>query len=70
MSEQESKLRLEISPDDEEVAYLRLPSHPGSTQGVVARTLSLRDLIGDYTGPDLNFDFDKDNVLIGVEVLV
>ena len=62
-------IRLQISKDDEDVAYLKLPDHPGSLPGVVKKTVSLREVLGDYTGPDLNFDFDESNVLIGVEIL-
>ena len=55
--------------DDEVVAYLTLPDHPGSLTGAVERHIRLRDLLGDYTGPDLYFDFDSDNTLVGVEIL-
>ena len=58
-----------VSKDDADVAYVRLPGHPGPVPGVVKRSVSLRDLIGEYEGPDLNFDFDKDNTLIGIEIL-
>jgi hypothetical protein len=63
------KMELQVSSDDDEVAYLELPGHPGSSPGVVKKTVSLRELLGDYSGPDLNFDFDENNMLIGVEVL-
>lgn len=66
------KIHLRISQDNEDeevVAYLTLPDHPGRTPGVVQRHIRLRDLIGDYVGPDLFFDFDKSNALIGVEIL-
>jgi len=59
----------EEDPDDEVVAYLVLPDHPGSGRVAVKRNVRLRDLVGDYTGPDLFFDFDEDNVLVGVEIL-
>ena len=62
-------IRLQISQDDEDVAYLKLPDHPGSRSGVVKKTVRLREVLGEYTGPDLNFDFDESNVLIGVEIL-
>jgi hypothetical protein len=62
-------MQLEVSEDDEDVAYLRLPGHPGTRPGVVKKTVNLRSVLGDYSGPDLNLDFDADNVLIGVEIL-
>jgi hypothetical protein len=64
------RIQLQVSEDDEDVAYLRLPAHPGSGPGVVKRTVTLREVLGDYAGPELNFDFDENNVLIGVEILV
>jgi len=63
------RIHLEISEDDEDVAYLKLPDHPGTRPGVVKKTVNLRKIIGDYSGPDLNLDFDGSNVLIGVEIL-
>lgn len=65
------RIQLKISDDDDDddiVAYLTLPDRPEGL-AVVKRTLRLRDLIEDYIGPDLYFDFDEDNVLIGVEIL-
>lgn len=60
---------LKVSANDETVAYLKLPGHPGSRPGVVKRTVSVRDLISDYKGPDLNLDFGEGNVLIGIEIV-
>jgi hypothetical protein len=37
--------------------------------GVVKKSVRLRELIPDYSGPDLNLDFNADNVLIGIEIL-
>lgn len=62
-------MTLEISDDDEDVAYLMLPDHPGDQHGVVKKTINLRSAIGAYSGPDINLDFDSDNVLIGIEIL-
>lgn len=60
---------LKVSDDDEAVAYLRLPGHPGTAGGVVKRTVALRELIQDYEGPDVNLDFGENNVLIGIEIV-
>jgi hypothetical protein len=66
---QEHGFDLKISEDDEDVAYLRLPGHPGSAPGVVKRSVSLRDLVDDYEGPDINLDFGEGNILIGIEIV-
>jgi len=64
------KLKLEISEDDDDVAYLTLPDHPGSgTPGVVARQVRLRDLM-EFSGPDVHLDFDRNGTLIGIELLM
>jgi hypothetical protein len=53
---------------EEDVAYISLPDHPcRGVGGVVEKLLRLRDLVGDYEGPDLYFDFDKENRLIRIE---
>ena len=65
-------IHLEVSEDaddDHVVAYLTLPDHPGPRSGAVKKNLRLRDLVGDYVGPDLYFDFDESNTLVGVEIL-
>jgi hypothetical protein len=66
---QEHGFDLKVSEDDEDVAYLRLPGHPGSAPGVVKRSVSLRDLVDDYEGPDINLDFGEGNTLIGIEIV-
>lgn len=61
--------QFDLSEDDDEVAYLELPTHPGSNAGVVKRTVSLRDVLGPDVGPDVNLDFDAGGVLVGIEVI-
>lgn len=65
----EQKLALEISEDDTDVAYLRLEGRSGSEPGVVKQTVCLRELFGEYEGPDIYLDFDEDRRLIGIEVV-
>jgi len=66
----QKRIELKVSPDDENVAYIVLPDHPGQgIQGVVAKQLRLRDLCGSYKGPDIYLDFDKNESLIGIEIL-
>jgi len=64
------RIELTVSADDENVAYVKLPNHPGGdAYGIVAKQLRLRELCGNYEGPDLFLDFDKENCLIGIEIL-
>jgi len=57
-------------PDDDIVAYVSLPGHPGrGAPGVVAKQVRLRDLVGDHGGFDVFLDFDRDGTLIGFEIL-
>ncbi len=66
----EQKIRLEVSEDDQDVAYLVLPAHPGrGTPGCVSETKSLAEVIDGYKGPAIYLDFDKEGSLIGIEIL-
>jgi hypothetical protein len=74
MSESSSKgndgrFELRVSEDDADVAYLRLPSHPGTTPCKMSKSVRLCDLIGNYEGPDVVLDFDLRGVLVGIEIL-
>ncbi len=60
---------LEVSEDDQYVAYLKLPTYPRKTQFRVSKTIRLVDYIGGYKGPDIMLDFDEAEVLIGIEIL-
>lgn len=48
---------LRVSDDDSDVAYLRLPSHPGVSPCRMSRSVRLGDIMGDYEGPDVVLDF-------------
>jgi len=55
-----------------DAAYLYLKGAPRDREdrvGSVANTIVLEDLIPGYLGPDINLDFDKNGVLIGLEIL-
>jgi hypothetical protein len=74
MSEANSKennggFELRVSEDDADVAYLRLPSHTGTSPCKMSKSVRLRDLIGTYKGPDVVLDFDLRGVLVGIEIL-
>ncbi|QRO01445.1 DUF2283 domain-containing protein [Archangium violaceum] len=62
------RFELRVSEDAQDVAYLRLPSHPGETCKM-SKSIRLAELMGSYTGPDVVFDFDQDGVLVGIEIL-
>lgn len=70
MSKMNSKaIDLKISEDDAMVAYLYLPKHPKQAiPGIVKKTISMRDLMPDYKGIPLFFDFNEENELIGIEI--
>jgi uncharacterized protein YuzE len=65
--------RLELVVDPTvNAAYLYLKQHPNrgpDSAGCVANTVVLEDLIPGYQGPDINLDFDKNGVLIGLEII-
>ena len=62
------RFELRVSEDDQDVAYLRLPSHPGETCKM-SKSIRLAELMGSYEGPDVVLDFDQDGVLVGIEIL-
>lgn len=64
------KFELKVSEGEGDVAYLSMPAHPGRGKpGIVAKQIRLRDLHGDYEGPDVYLDFDKGNRLLGIEMI-
>lgn len=63
------RFELRVSEDEGDVAYLRLPGHPGTVPGVVRKTVSLRELLPEYLGPDINLDFNEGDSLIGIEII-
>ncbi len=60
---------LQISEDDEDVAYLRLPSHPRDGECKMSKSIRLHELLGPYEGPELVLDFDLRGILVGIEIL-
>lgn len=64
------KIQLKVSEEDSDVAYVSLPAHPGEgTYGIVAKQISLRDLLPDYDGPDIFFDIGSSNEILGIEIV-
>lgn len=68
MAQEKTSYSLDVG-EDGDVAYLRLPGHPGTAPGVVKRSVSLRDLLGEYEGPDVQLDFGEGDTLIGIEIV-
>jgi hypothetical protein len=63
------KIELKVSEDDDSVAYVYLPEHPGpGKRSVVAKQVRLSSLLT-YKGPDIVMDLDNDGRLIGIEVI-
>ena len=62
------RFELRVSEDDQDVAYLRLPSHPGETCKM-SKSIRLAELMGTDEGPEVVLDFDHDGVLVGIELL-
>jgi hypothetical protein len=63
------RLRLEISKDDSNVGYLYLPTFPVKSEGCVAKLISLHELIKNYKGIPIYLDFDKNDNLVGIEII-
>jgi hypothetical protein len=66
----EEKIRVRISGRHSDTAYVSLPGYPVQPQpGVVSKTICLDDLVADFRGARVHLDFDRDGVLIGIEIL-
>jgi hypothetical protein len=67
----DQKIRVRLSGDDAHTAYVALPGYPkGVEPGIVWRTIDLSTLVDKYSGPQVHLDFNKEGVLIGIEILV
>jgi uncharacterized protein YuzE len=67
----EKKIRVKMSSDYSDTAYISLPGDPKQPQyAIVSRTISLDDVLENFKGPRVNLDFNKDGQLIGIEILV
>ncbi len=62
------RFELKVSADDDQVAYLRLPTHSGKTTRM-SKSIRLIDLIGKYDGPEVVVDFDPNGMLVGIEII-
>jgi hypothetical protein len=62
------RFELKVSEDDDEVAYLRLPTHSGETTRM-SKSVRLVDLLGKYDGPEVVLDFDARGTLVGIEIV-
>lgn len=56
-----------IEMDNGDVAYIRMPGFERGDK--VSRTVSLRELVKDLKGSDVELDFSQDGVLMGIEIL-
>lgn len=62
-------INAKISGDCGSTAYVSLPGH-FQTPGIVKRTVRIESLITAYKGPMVNFDFNSEGQLIGIEIIV
>ncbi len=62
-------IELKTCKEDKSVSYIYLSNHPRETIGCSKKTTFLRELIPNYIGPDIIFDFNENNEIIGIEIL-
>lgn len=62
------KILVKLVGRDAHAAYVSLPGYE-HTPGIVAKTLRLDDLVKQYEGPQVRFDFSAQGKLIGIEIL-
>jgi len=56
-----------IQMNEGDVAYIRMPGFDRGSK--VSKTVSLRELVKNLKGSDLELDFSEDGVLMGIEIL-
>lgn len=57
--------------NDNEICYLLFPNHPkGPAPGVVKKSIRLAESMPDYVGPDIILDYDENNEVIGIEIIM
>lgn len=54
---------------NDEVAYLSFNKKKSNKTGSVNKNVYIKDVMPNYKGPDLYFDFDRDGFLVGIEIL-
>ncbi|MBK8252692.1 MAG: hypothetical protein IPK82_08495 [Polyangiaceae bacterium] len=62
-----SRNRFELEVTGPTTCYLKLPGYPDDFKS--ARCIPLTDLLGNYAGPYVVFDFDASGTLVGIEVV-
>ncbi|MFK7810276.1 MAG: DUF2283 domain-containing protein [Saprospiraceae bacterium] len=63
------KILLKVSDDNDQVGYLSLPNHPGPTSSkVVFKQIDLSDIV-QYKGPAIYLNLDRDDNIIGIEIV-
>jgi len=59
-----------IIKENDESIYIQLKDHPKKiTFGIVDKNIDIASLIKNYIGTPIYFDFNKDGILIGIEIL-
>jgi len=63
------KVELELNPEGKDMAYVSLPAHPGY-DATKSRTnfVHLLELMPDYKGAGVAFEFDADGEIIGISI--
>jgi hypothetical protein len=66
----DEKITLKVSADDDQIAYVYLPKHPKKLiPGIIKNTISMCEIMPDYKGIPLYFDFDEAGELLGIEIV-
>jgi len=60
---------IKVSEDDDDVAYVRLPTHSRREGQHITKSVRLFDVMGKIDGPDVILDFDENGTLIGIEIV-
>ena len=62
-----NKITVKISEDDSSVGYIHMPLE-AHTDKTFFRTIDISEVIENYKGIPVYFDFNENNELIGIEI--
>lgn len=63
-----NKINLKLSEDDSSVGYVSMPTENLKDKNVF-KTIDICDLVDNYQGIPVYLDFNKNNELIGIEIV-
>ncbi|MGB0871138.1 MAG: hypothetical protein ACPG6V_05580 [Flavobacteriales bacterium] len=62
-----NEIKVKISEDDKTVGYIKMPIN-SNVDKRIHKTIEIHELVDDYKGVTVYFDFNENNELLGIEI--